>query len=305
MHASRAAAALVFAGAALLAPTVAQADPWVDVSTNGTPIENGTTGTLGQPLLVEGTGCDNTSGTAVMGEFVASVGDPALLSAEDQRTAVAADQLFQIEMPVDETGNFSWGLEIPLENATGDFIARWYCASAPVTSLYDTTVTWVSPQATMTIEAAASRSARTTVGRAATASRTSQKAAASNAPAPTVSFGYSPDALPLVDRVAIPGPKSAALKARVDASLAKTAAAREKLARLVQRFDPKAAAALRKPVTNAEYVTAAHLELTNRLPSAKALKASTSRLDNEQLRVQVVEDIALTAHAANWWIAQK
>jgi len=57
----------------------------------------------------------------------------------------------------------------------------------------------------------------------------------------------------------------------------------------------------RKKVTNARYVANAFDELTGDNGTPKQVRAMVARLDAGALKVQVVEDIALTEHGASWW----
>jgi hypothetical protein len=288
----------------------AGADPWVEFRSEGQPLVDGGTATLGQPLEITGGSCDPSSGQAVMGQFTSAVDDPAFVGEEMQ---------WKIELPVDELGSFDWSLAIPEENSVGTFYARWYCATAPVESLFDPEIVWVAPLATMTIEPAAPGAplgavrrtdfqVRATTGAdlvrsglAAVPGLRTAVAAATPEDTGTVGFELDPDALPLIDRVGIRGPEAAALKERVDADVRALEASRAALAARLGRTP--LAEALRRPITDTEYVTLASVELTGRRPSTPVLRQHVTDLANGQLKVKVVEDLALAHRSVDWWTA--
>lgn len=292
---------------------LAGADPWVEFRSDGEPLVDGGTLDLGQPLEITGGACEATEG-AVMGQFVSAVDDPAF---------VGPDEQWKIELPVDETGAFEWDLTIGAENDLGTFWARWYCASSPVDSLFDPQILWVGPAMSMTIQDGGGiqpamaggttvRFARatTTTAAAVTPMRRIGRAIAASVGAPeepaatseaSLRVDLDPDALPLVDRVGIDGPTAARLKDRVDDRVDALEAARRALA---DRLGNGALArALRQPVSDTEYVTLAYRELTGRTAGNKAMREAVDELGHGHLRVQVVEDIALTRHDAAWWMA--
>lgn len=284
------ATSLVVAGSALL-PTAAAASPWVTATTDGVPVD-GTTGHPGLPMRIEFTGCDNTGGTAVMGLFVSPAGDPWERPVEEE--------LIQIEHAVDAEGGYLWDLVIAEENDRGTFTNRWYCATEPVTAMRDAAVTWVSPPAYMVIEDGgpiAGRSAATTK----TASKGSGMSAAPSAglrtlkpTAPvlsTVRITMDPDALPPVDKIDILGSVAARIKVEVDATAQKRGNLNRGFGRKHEGHTP----------TSAEYVSATYRTITGRTPSAKVMAPYVARLDAGELKVHVIEDIALTQHAAAWW----
>jgi hypothetical protein len=274
------ATSLVLAGSILL-PTAAAADPWVSATSNGVDVD-GTTGSPGLPIRIEGTGCDNAGGTAVMGLFVSPAGDP--------WARPIGEELIQIEHPVDAQGAFTWDLVIEDENDTGTFTNRWYCATEPVTAMRDAAVTWVSPPASMTIE-----DGGPIAGGAGAAVRMVAAKATAPAAAPTVRITMDPESLPAVDEVGIQGPVAARLKDRVDDRAELNGA----LSRLVNwLFGRKPVAA--KP-TSEEYVAAAFQTVAGRAPSSRAMALYVERLEAGELKVQVVEDIALTQASASWW----
>lgn len=284
-----AAASLAVAGTSLLAPTMAGADPWVVGSSQGAPVLDGATGALGQTLVINGAGCDNASGTAVMGQFAALNADPA---------TVEPGTALQIELPVDASGSFEWTTTIPLDNPVGQLQSRWYCATAPVSGLDDPSLMWVAPVFELTIEEGPAGAAPN-ASLASTGGQRSTSAATASSAGPT--FTVDPDALPLVDRIGIPGATAAKLKAKVDAQMAADAKARAALAKALKKVDPKRAAELRRPATNEDYVRTAYQVLLGKAAPKKALAQHRGRLDQGVIRVQVVEDIALSAHSAAWW----
>ncbi|MEZ5178760.1 MAG: hypothetical protein R2746_10905 [Acidimicrobiales bacterium] len=278
------ATSLVAAGSILL-PTAASASPWVTATSNGNPVD-GTTGQPGTPILIEGTGCDNTGGTAVMGLFVSPNGDP--------WNAPVEEELIQIEKPVDETGAFTWEVTIAPENDNGVFTNRWYCATEPVAALRDAAVTWVSPPASITIEGAGSSlDPGAEAPKRVVAKRMAVAKAAAPAPAPSVRIVMDPDALPAVDKIDILGPQAADLKAKVDKRAKIDNGIDRLFAWLLGRDAPQ--------VTSADYVDAAFGVVGGRKPSAQVVKTYADRLDAGELKVQVVEDIALTQKPASFW----
>lgn len=52
---------------------------------------------------------------------------------------------------------------------------------------------------------------------------------------------------------------------------------------------------------DANYVVAAHQVLTGRTPSVAQIRQGVERLDAGGIKVQLVEDIALSVHDADWW----
>lgn len=266
---------LVVAGSVLL-PTAASADPWVTATSDGIDVD-GTTGPTGMSLQIQGSGCSNTGGTAVMGLFVSPDGDPWLRPIEEE--------LIQIELPVDTEGAFAWDVVIAHENGLGTFTNRWYCATEPVTAMRDGAVTWVSPPASLTIEQGTPVAGKS-------ANRTAKAAASTPA---TVSITMDPDGLPAVDKVDIKGKVAARIKNEVDQQVRRDNRSDRK-SKGGSHHKPNAATR-----ASAEYVAAAFETITGRTPSAKVMKPFAARLDDGGLKVQVVEDIALTENSAAWW----
>ncbi len=132
--------ASIAAGAALLAsPAIAHADPTVSGTINGAPITDTNTGMTGQDVTLAGLGCSTgtTGEQTYMGQFSA-VG-------EDPTTAAYTDHS---EWATDSTGSFSADITLPVDDPGGSpvsFQTRFYCATAPVNSLADGQILWVSP----------------------------------------------------------------------------------------------------------------------------------------------------------------
>lgn len=367
-HLTRA-AAIGILGAALLAPSIASADPIISATSGGQPIlSDGATGHIGDAITLTGTGCTiaGRPADAYMGLFTAQEGDP---------WVDAAWQPYQSQ--VDVSGGFSWDITIPEDNGRGTFGSRFYCSDGPVTDVHSETMLWVSPLVVMDIEDAPV--ANRTLAAKAGAMRT----AAADTGDGSVSMTVDPDALPVVDRIGIPGPIAANLKMDVDEDKAriaqvqrmfrvffgrstdedglsywlrhigtdmtvKTAATNMAASpefkrnygtldnesfvnRLYQNTlgrpaDPAGldywTGQLRKGVTrasvglafaesdefvrrsaNANYVSAVYHEVAHRTPSAATITSLSNRLEAGELRVTVVEDVALTVKPAATWIA--
>jgi hypothetical protein len=282
--------------AALLAPVAsASADPVVSGTVNGSPVVDGVTGLLGQGVEVIGAGCTDpgTSQPGYMGEFISPSADP-----------VVADDAFQpYQTATDADGGFDWSVVIPLDNGTGTFYTRWYCSPGPVTSINDPSMLWVGPEMSMQINAPDSGGTANRMSVRVTTSKTGKVTATAKttkaAPAgPAVALHTDPDALPAVDKINIPGPLAAKLKKRTDA-------AAKGLAQFDNLFDHFLGLPWSKttpPATNQEYATAAYGLLTGKLPTTKAIKPFVNELNAGQIKVAVVENIALTAHNSSWWI---
>lgn len=277
------AAAALTLGLALGLPQAASADPVLDFP-DVTNIEIGRTDTI------TGSGCTDIDGSAYVGQYVAYAGDTTYY-----RT---------FETPANPDGSWSWTLTPGSESVLADFDIYFYCASDPVEAVPSSSITWASGAYTLAVvESTTARSAARTVASTSTApATTSAKSAglrsastkltsglraskgkvapAKTAAAPTGSLlTIDPDALPMVDKINIPGPRAAALKAKVDKANGKTA-------------KTTAGTAARK-VTDVKYVLAAYISLGKRLPTARELMKHTGSLENNVPKVQVVEDIAL------------
>jgi hypothetical protein len=278
------AASITLAGLAVLFPaTSALADPSVSISVEGQPFSSGGSSSLGQSVHITGTACTNPDGPAYMGEFVIPGDDP-----------WTAPSWHVYETPSDEAGSFTWDVVIPLDQGTGVFGSRWYCATAPVESLDDPAVQWVGPLVNMDIQPSGGGSTLLRSASLATTSKTTKTTKATTKKVATKLVGDStggvtitvdPDGLPAVDRVNLPGDVAAALKARVDALVSQ----RKK-------------GGVYGPTNNSVYVTTAYQELTGKVPGMKKRQAMIDRLDAGDIRVAVIEDIALSAHSAAWWI---
>jgi hypothetical protein len=283
MKRARIGAAALLIGAILAAPAAAMADPWVSAVSNGTEMgEGGNTGVLGDVITISGTGCVNPEPgqPAYMGEFVA------------QSDPLNNPEAFKIEFETDASGAFEW--ETPMVAEAMTYYARWYCSTTPIDSL-DQADLWVSPLSWMTFEEpttpVAARQAMTSKVQLASF----RTAAVTPNTGPSVELVTDPDGLPAMDQMGIVGPKAAQLKSTVDW----TANTSNKLANFFARLSGKRVKD--DGVSNADYVKTSFVLLTGKSPSAKAMAPYVARLDNGGLKVQVVEDIALTAHNAAWW----
>jgi len=318
-------AGLALAGV-LVAPAMAQADPSVTATASGAPA--GDVAYMGQPVHVVASDCINPAdGTpGYTGEFVSMVGDP------------ATNEPWQFgDTQADDTGEMTYDVVIP----TGDpatFYVRWYCASQPMTAIDSQQMLWVDSLMTIDIQPADAMSGRSATlkvaggGKAVTATvakrhtgstvirfpghgngngngngrpsgPTTTTVPATTPAAPALTINVDPNSLPLVDRIDIPGAQAAKLKVRVDTEAnrrAQSDRSRVKGGRSA-RAAGRGPAVVRTP-TNTEYVAAAFDVLTQRSPNNKTVKSFVADLDAGQTRVQVVEAIALTAHAAPWWI---
>lgn len=310
MNRSRTAvAALAFGCASIIAPAAASANPWVDVVASGTltPLD-GTAGSVGQEIIVTGTDCVSPEPGAptYMGEFAAVDVDP-----------LTNPSVHIFETATDELGAFQWDVTIPVGTTSGRYITRWYCSTAPVTSLDDPSMLWVSPALWMDIsDAPAAPAARMqTVQKASSAAKATplatratsgklakQQRAATPDPAASVALVADPDALPAIDRVGITGPKAAALKAKVDTAYNRDARGLEFLKKLAGR-NTKAVATIDRLLDQQYVATAERVLGVKRLAPAKA-RALGERLDAGEIRVNVVEDLALMVRDAAWYNAR-
>lgn len=310
MNRSRiAVAALAFGCASVIAPAAASANPWVDIVASGTltPLD-GTAGSVGQEIIVTGVDCVSPEPGAptYMGEFAAIDVDP-----------LTNPSAHIFETSTDEVGSFRWDVTIPVDTTSGRYVTRWYCSTAPVTSLDDPAMLWVSPPLWMdisgapaapaarmqTVQKAASARTATPVGTLASTSKLAkQQQRASTPGAATVSLVGDPDALPAIDRVGITGPKAAALKAKVDAAYRKDARGLELLKKLAGR-NVKAAATIDR-LLDQQYVASAQQVLGVKRLSPASAKALGDRLDAGEIRVNVVEDLALMVRDAAWYNAR-
>jgi hypothetical protein len=284
-------AVLTLTGAAALAPiSAASADPIVNFERDGAPVSSGATGSLGQVISISADGCTTPAegDTTYMGQFVALDDDPL--------TSPSAFKAYEVETP---DGNLTWDATIPMENDLGTFTVRWFCAPNPVESLQDPSILWTSPPTSMTIVApegdrmATSATAKVsgTLASGRITMSTAKQAPSSDMGGSTLQITTDVDALPAVDKMDIPGAISARLKKQVDAKFKRPAATR------FQRTQGRAA-----KFSNKAYVAEAFKVTTGRIPSAKTMKPYVAALDAGAYKVQVVEQIALTAHDARWWI---
>ena len=294
MKRARIGAAALLIGAILAAPAAAMADPWVSATSNGTSFgEGGNTGVLGATISIVGSGCTNpVSGQpAYMGEFV-GLSDP-----------MTDSNAMKFEFETDTNGGFEW--ETPMVADQTTYYARWYCSTTPLDSL-DQADLWVSPLIWMTFDAPPAGATPVAARQAKSAGITGSKVQfasvrtlAAEPGAPTVELTTDPEALPAIDRMGIVGSKAAQLKGTVDW----TANTSNKLANFFAYLSGKKVK--NTSVSNADYVKTSFALLTGKTPSAKAMAPYVARLDAGGLKVQVVEDIALTAHNAAWWNARK
>ena len=280
-------ATLAVAGT-LLVPVAASADPTVLFTQYDTPVDSAEAGTV---LHIEASGCidPGSEDTPILGMFVSFAGDP----------LDNPDQAMNKGHPVDALGGASVDHLINADTPAGTWYMRWYCSRGPVTALGSPNILWAGPLTTMDIGTPAARPA---AAKSRVASRSvafaSAKVTTSDAtvPAPSVTISSDPDALPTTDRLGINGAPAARLKARVDRTDDGTARFDQFVSRL--RGRPVTRASLE---TNARYVAAIHMTLGLKQPSAAKAKALTARLDAGELKVTVVEDIALTQRNAAWW----
>lgn len=287
MKRARIGAAALVIGSILAAPAVAMADPWVSATTNGTSLgEGGHTGTLGEIVTIAGSGCTNPEPgqPAYMGQFV-GLSDP-----------LTDPGAWKIEFETDASGGFEW--ETPMVADATTYYGRWYCSTTPIDSL-DQADLWVSPVAWMTFSEAttpvAARQGMAVGAKASKVQLASVRTVAAEPGGSSFELVVDPDALPVVDRMGIVGPKAAQLKDTVD----RTAAASNKVAKFFAFLSGRKVKDT--SVSNADYVKTSFVLLTGKNPSAKAMEPFVARLDAGGLKVQVVEDIALTAHNAAWW----
>ncbi|MGN6692756.1 MAG: hypothetical protein ACTHN0_01135 [Aquihabitans sp.] len=294
-------AVLALAGTAALAPTaVAGADPVIGVSSGGVPVSEAGTIGRGQALDIVGSGCASpTPGQPTYsGEFVSGAGDP---------WSNPAIQPF--ETVNTEDGSFSWSLTVPEDNFVGTVYARWYCSTSPASELSGDML-WVGPLMSMNMsEGAVANRTASFAAKATTSTKTAAKtsskaattaAAGSNGGGMTVTV--DPDALPVVDRLGITGDKAAKLKAKVDAQYARDALGLQLLKKLVGRN-----AELNKVLDyelQKQYVNTSASVLGAKKLSGKQVNGYADRLAAGEIRVTIVEDIALLVHPAAWYNAR-
>jgi hypothetical protein len=296
-----AALALALAGTVAAMPGAAGADPVVTATTGGVSVI-GTTGSLGQMVDVQATGCNNSAdgGSAYFGEFVGmtSVLDPAAV--------------FQpYETQTDAAGTMDWNVQIPLGNDLGTFYAHWYCADGPVTDPTDPSIRWVSPVVTMTItdgsgtqalrasSVTAKSGAKTTVKAKAKANSVALAGRSAVTSTRGVSITMDPDSLPAIDRIGIFGAQAAALKAKVDRAFGSAADVKK----VFKVLNPKADNGQLSHLVNTLYAKTAFDVLGGKNPNAKDLADPVALLDGGGIKVQAIENIALTIHNAAWWNA--
>lgn len=277
--------ALAITGSFLLAPA-ASADPSVSVTSNGVPVQPGGVGQYNQDINIDIDGCLTPQGDpAYIGYFldwVSPAGDPE-----------------QFEAQTGAGGGMHLTATIGLREVDQQMSLNWYCSTTPVTSATDPAILWLSPEFTQTIAAGdlnGGAAAPKVTGKASPTSGVRPGAKTVTAKAATatgaVSMTIDPDALPLVDKMGINGASAARIKAQVDAKV-KPSDLERLIAWLLGR----------KPAepTSAQYVTAAFQVTDGKAPSAKVMKPYVDRLDKGQLRVAVVEDIALSVKSASYW----
>lgn len=271
----------------------ASADPRFEVLVAGDPIQSGASGGYGQPVHYNFTGCLIDGVPGYFGQFIHWTAGP-------ERPDEHGESL------ADSTGNFSFDAEIPFTTEAMALDADFYCASAPVTSPDDPAIQWMSPTVAFTIDAAPAgaqpQAARASIATgAATPARVlgaegaplAVRALAAPANGPSVTVTVDQDALPQVDRMGIVGPKMAALKDRVDDRVAATNAVENFVRRLLRMraVEP----------TNRDFVEASFQETHGRMPSTAVMRSYIARLDDGDLKVTVLEDIALRARPASHW----
>ncbi|MCU1496154.1 MAG: hypothetical protein JWM47_107 [Acidimicrobiales bacterium] len=272
---------LTIAGSALLAPA-ASADPSLLVSSGGQTIGQGSTAQVGQIIDYKATNCKSDAGVAgYIGQFVDF----------PDRPEIGTEQF---EAQTSPDGSFDLQFEIPEMPQPQHLDVHWYCSSVPVTSMQGAGFLWMSPTVEITIQAAAAPEVATLNLRSAT-SRTATKATASSNEKP-VTVTMDPNALPLIDKLGIVGAKAAPLKAKVDAKV--ELQFQQKNANLAKQRKPLVS----KDDSNATYVKAAFLVVGGKAnPTAAMMAPYIARLDGGALRVQIVEDIALTKSPAKTW----
>jgi hypothetical protein len=311
MNRSRiAVAALAFGCASILAPAAASANPWVDVVASGTltPLD-GTSGNVGQEIIVTGADCVSPEPGAptYMGEFAAIGVDP-----------LTNPGVHIFETATDELGAFRWDVTIGVDTTSGRYHTRWYCSTAPVTSLDDPAMLWVSPVLWMdisdvpaapaarmqTVQKASSGAKATPLATRSSTAKLAKQQQRAGTPdrAASVALVADPDALPALDRIGITGPKAAALKAKVDAAYDKDARGLELLKKLAGR-NVKAVATIDR-LLDQQYVATAQRVLGVKRLSPSTAKALGDRLDAGEIRVNVVEDLALMVRDAAWYNAR-
>lgn len=157
-------------------------------------------GTLGQTIRGFGYGCAGSN--RYVGVFVALGADPLV-------AAITGGAFRPAELIAATDGSYGFTVTIPTDNEVGTFMVRYYCASAPVSSIFSSAILNLAPVITYTIAkpllAAAVMSTTVTV----------------DAVALTASVGEvrAPDALAAVDTVDLPAAQMALLKERVDTAL--------------------------------------------------------------------------------------
>ncbi len=263
----------------LLSPLVAGADPIVSVTSGGSPVTEISTGELGQPIAISIVGCIDP-----LTELPGYVG---LFTGREDPVVVTGWQV--AEAPANESGGIEADLSIPLDNGTGSFFSRFYCSSAPVTDVDSPEMLWVAPLMTMDIQSAQARRVRVSKDGIVNSGATTGSS--------DLQVTVDPNSLPAVDRMGIPGAQAAKLKVRVDSASSALVKVNLFIDWLFRRNPPATRAS-----TNTEYVTAAFATLTGKVPAARVMAPYVARLDAGQVRVQIVEEIALTAHSASWWI---
>ncbi|QXC62125.1 hypothetical protein KSP35_04765 [Aquihabitans sp. G128] len=310
------ATALALGGAAVLAPGTASADPIISVTSNGSPVVDGGVGVYNQAISIDIEGC------------VTDAGDPAYIGYF--LTWLDGGQGEQFESITGAGGSLHLDAQIGLNDTDKQLELNWYCAEGPLDGESEPAVLYLSPTFAYTVAAAPTeaRALRSTSSlRTATASaalkptrsavakarkaaprrkvgvarRTSAAAnvkalrnlGATTEPVGAVSMTVDPNALPQIDRMGIHGAEAAALKVKADAREVLNVKAKNLLAALQHK--PQA------PATNSDTVTAAFQTLTGRSPSAAAARPFIDRLDAGDLKVSVVEDIALTVHTAGYY----
>lgn len=287
---------LTLSGGLLLAPA-ASADPSFTVEASRSNVNEGWID-MGAVVSLTMSDCLTLDGQpGYVGQFLTMVGPDGTVQS-------------QFETITDETGTFVYETEITELAHPMAFEASYYCSSAPITDPADAAILWLSPPYQVTIDpstphAPAARQAKSSTSalssKGAASVRLATKASTSRGATnvvqgdgPSVTMNVDPDALPVIDKIDITGPHAAKLKERVDAN----ADAGKALERLVNFL-------LRRPtaprVSNTDYVAAATRVLGSKGLSKAEVRGFVQRLDEGELRVRIVEDIALSQKPAAHW----
>ncbi len=334
-------AALALVAGATLVPTMASADPVVSITIAGTPFVDGGTGTMGQNVTLAGSGCQNpTPGQPTyMGLFIAAPGDdpnlPTIRGYETQTNEAngfSLDSVIDVDAPgVQQVRFYCSTAQV---TAVNDPSMLWV---SPVVSM-SVQNTGAQPAAlrtaltsTVALASTDTASARTTSG----GSNLGVVVKTDPNALPLI------DKMGIVGKKAAAlkakVDASTSLVARAEnlhRAFYRRTATHTELAATIKRFragetdkaianslaqkseftytgDRAAAitAALAKansPVfkaahANENYVLSAFRSLADVKPSPSQAAKYTRQLKAGMVRVQVIEDIALTMHGAGWW----